>query len=133
MLIAALMAAATPALAQDSASLALELNSLDAADGGCRITFLATNSMGTEISRAGFEVALFGADGGIDRLVALDFKALTPGKTKVLQFRLADLDCAEVSRVLINDMSACEGEETTPAACLGALTTSNLTDITFGL
>jgi len=38
-----------------------------------------------------------------------------------------------VSRVLINDMSACEGDGTSPAACLGALSTSNLTDITFGL
>lgn len=130
LLLAATMAA--PGLAQEPA-LGLELNALDPADGGCRITFLATNTLGTEISRAGLEVALFGADGGIDRLVALDLKALTPGKTKVLQFRLADLDCTEVTRVLVNDVSACDGEGTTPAGCLAALRTTNRTSVAFGL
>ena len=74
-------------------------------------------------------MALFGAD----RLVALDFKGLTPGGTKVLQFRLADLDCASVTRVLVKDVSACGGEGTTPALCLAALTTANRTPVTFGL
>lgn len=128
-----------PAFAQDSAAvqetagLQLELNALQPAEKGCRVTFLATNGLGVDIERAGFEVALFGADGAIDRLVALDFKALTPGKTKVLQFNIADLDCTGVSRVLVNDISACEGEGLTPARCLAALDTATRTDIAFGL
>jgi hypothetical protein len=44
--------------------LGIELNRLEPVEGGCRLTFLATNGLGTELARAGIEVALFGADGG---------------------------------------------------------------------
>lgn len=121
------------ALAQDKPSLALELNALQPADAGCRVTFLATNGLGSAIDKATFEVALFGAEGGLDRLVSLDFQKLTPGKTKVLQFELNGLDCNSVSRILVNDVTACQGEGLAANACLDALTTSSRAKPQFGL
>jgi hypothetical protein len=138
-LVAALAAAALstlPVTAQDATaapSLALELNALQPSEGGCRITFLATNGLAGAIEKATFEVALFGTGGGIDRLVSLDFKALAKGKTKVLQFELAGLQCDAVSRVLVNDVTACEGEELTPDDCLANLETSTRTKAAFGV
>ena len=123
---------AGPAQAQHVASLGLELNALTPSDTGCRVTFLATNGLGTELRRAAFDVALFGASGSIERLVSLDFKTMPDGKTKVLQFDLAELRCDGISRVLVNDVAACEGDGLDPKACLAALTTTSRLSVTFG-
>lgn len=135
LLVAALCA--TPALAQEAqpaASLALELNALTPSETGCRVTFLATNKLGTEVMRSAFEIALFGDGGGIERLVSLDFKAMPEGKTRVLQFDIGELGCDKVSRVLINDVVACEGTGLDPKVCLGGLSTvSRLDGVEFGV
>ena len=132
----------TPALAQQStapgpaaapATLALELNALQASDKGCRVSFLATNGLSAPLDRAAVEVAFFTTDGAIDRIVTLDFKALTPGKTKVLQFELGNLPCDQIGRLLINDITACEGADIAPTACLDGLVTTSRPDIIFGI
>lgn len=122
-----------PALAVEPGQLGLELNVMQQSDAGCRITFLAENRLGTEVTRSSFELALFDADGGIDRLVALDFGALPEGKSRVVQFELKQLACDAVGRVLVNDITACEGGELTPAACLAALVPTTRTTATFGI
>ena len=128
---------ATPTLAQDAPAapgLALELNALTSSETGCRVTFLATNRLGTELTRSAFEIALFGAGGSIERLVSLDFKAMPEGKTRVLQFDIGELGCDKVSRVLINDVVACEGTGLDPKVCLSGLSTvSRLDGVEFGI
>jgi uncharacterized protein (DUF2141 family) len=125
--------AQTPAEAEAPASeLTVELNALQDAQGNCRVTFLATNGFDVSLQRASLETAFFDASGTIDRIVTLDFEELSPGKTKVLQFQLAGLDCTRVGRVLINDITACEGEGLAPDACLAALVTTVRPDISFG-
>ncbi|WP_375451784.1 hypothetical protein [uncultured Devosia sp.] len=133
--VALVMALAAPVTAQQEApaALDLELNALQPTQNGCRITFLAANRLAAPIDRAAIETALFDADGVIDRIVTLDFKALRPGKTKVLQFELADLPCDGIGRVLINDISACEGTGLAPTVCLDSLNTATRLPITFGL
>ncbi|SFZ86210.1 hypothetical protein SAMN02983003_3385 [Devosia enhydra] len=125
------------AVAQEASApapaLSLELNALQPVEDGCRVTFLATNGLGHPLDRAAVEMAFFGASGAIDRIVTLDFRALAEGKTKVLQFQLARLDCAAVSRVLVNDITACEGEGLAPTACLAGLAPSARPDIAFGV
>jgi len=125
-----------PALAQDAApapQLLLELNALQKSETGCRITFLATNDLGKALEKVAFEVALFNGAGSMERLVSLDFKALTAGKTKVLQFDLAGTQCDNLGRVLVNDVAACVGDGVEPGACLAGLKTDTKTKITFGL
>lgn len=117
---------AAPALAQEVAApkLLLELNAAQASEKGCRVTFLATNELGGALEKASVEMALFNGAGAIERIVTLDFKGLTEGKTKVLQFELANLDCADLGRVLINDITACEGTGLEADACLAGLVPS---------
>jgi hypothetical protein len=125
---------ATPVMAQEvQPALDLELNALQTTAAGCRITFLATNRLGAPLDRAAVETALFDADGAIDRIVTLDFKGLSGGKTKVLQFELAGLACDGISRVLINDIAACEGVGLAATACLEHLTTTTRPSVSFGL
>lgn len=127
------LSAASLSAQEAPGGLALELNALQPSDAGCRVTFLATNELGAALSRASVEMALFDANGAIDRIVTLDFKDLAPGKTKVLQFDLSGLDCADLGRVLVNDIVACEGEGLDPDACLTGLVTTARPDITFGI
>jgi hypothetical protein len=132
----AALAFATPALAQEAAptpKFALELNALQPAENACRITFLATNDLGGTLTKASVEMALFDSAGAINRIVTLDFKDLAPGKTKVLQFALTNLDCANLGRVLINDVTACEGEAIAPESCLAGLVPTARPDIIFGV
>jgi len=115
------------------ARLGVELNAAQASDAGCRITLLASNGMGVAVDGATLELALFGAGGGMDRLVSLDLKAMIPDKTKVLQFDLKGMACGDISRVLVNDVTSCTGQGLTPALCLGALDPSSRIDVVFDL
>lgn len=115
-----------PAFAQEAVApkFLLELNAAQTSEKGCRVTFLATNELGGDLAKASVEMALFNGTGAIERIVTLDFKGLNEGKTKVLQFELANLDCADLGRVLINDITACAGEGFASDACLAGLVPS---------
>jgi hypothetical protein len=134
MVLASGVSIAVPAVAQsvDTRSLSLELNALSPANGACRVSFVAGNDMGAPISDAAFEVAFFGKDGVLAKLVSLDFKAMPAGKTKVLQFDVEGLDCGNVGRVLVNDVATCDGDGLDPASCLAALKTSAIPEVEFG-
>ncbi|MGX9571903.1 hypothetical protein [Mesorhizobium sp. f-mel] len=125
-----------PAWAQESApvpALTLELNGAQASEKGCRLTFVVNNTLGADLSKAAFEIALFNEAGVVDRLTVLDFKDLPAGKTKVTRFDLAGADCAKVSRVLINSSTECAGTGIEPGACMRGLKTETKTNIAFGV
>jgi hypothetical protein len=135
-LTAAVVMSAVPALAQTAApapALTLELNGAQTSDKGCRLTFVVNNSLGAELTKAAFEIALFNASGVVDRLTVLDFKELPAGKTKVTRFDLAGVDCAGISRILVNHATECAGEGVEPAACLRKLKTAAKAGIAFGM
>ncbi|TIL70522.1 MAG: hypothetical protein E5Y65_12490 [Mesorhizobium sp.] len=125
-----------PAWAQQSEpapALTLELNGAQPSDKGCRLTFVVNNTLGADLSKAAFEIALFNEAGVVDRLTVLDFKDLPAGKTKVTRFDLAGADCAKVSRVLINSSTECAGTGIKPDACMRGLKTETKTGIAFGV
>ncbi|MDQ2704910.1 MAG: hypothetical protein M3Y43_07085 [Pseudomonadota bacterium] len=138
---AAFFAAASPVSAQDAEApvpdpapaLVLELNSAQPSDKGCRLTFVVTNNLGAELTKAAFEIALFNESGVVDRLTVLDFNELPEGKTKVARFDLAGTDCAKVSRVLINHATECTGAGIDPKACLSQLKPETKSTIVFGM
>jgi len=132
----AMSLAMVPAWAQQSApvpALTLELNAAQASDKGCRLTFVVSNNLGADLSKAAFEIALFNEAGVVDRLTVLDFKELPAGKTKVTRFDLAGADCTKVSRVLINSATECAGTGVEPNACMRELKTNTKTGIAFGV
>ena len=92
---------ALPATAQDAAQFSLDLNTVgETTGGGCRLTFVANNGTGQELAQTAYEVAVFDAGGGFKKLLVLQFGALTVGKTKVVQFDLADLGCADMGQII---------------------------------
>lgn len=137
-LAAAFIAAASPAMAQEAVpqptpALVLELNGAQPSDKGCRLTFVVTNDLGAELSKAAFEIALFNDSGVVDRLTVLDFNELPTGKTKVVRFDLAGTDCAGISRVLVNHATECKGPGIDPKACLSQLKPETKSAIAFGV
>lgn len=123
-------------MAQEQAAkpaLALELNAAQPSQKGCRLTFVVTNGLGAELTKAAFEIALFNEVGVVDTLTVLDFKELPAGKTKVTRFDLPGLDCAKISRVLVNRATDCAGEGVDPAACMRQLAPGTKAKIAFGV
>ena len=149
--------AAAPALAQDQAPapaastaaseteattdagrIVLELNgATDTDSGACRMTFVATNDSGAAFDRTAWQVGVFDAEGIVRSILVLEFGALVDGKTKIVLFDLPGSGCADISRVVVNDVAQCQPEgapETELAdACLDALETRTRTDIDFGI
>jgi len=128
-----LLASAPVAYSQEPGPhLLLDLNALQASNGGCRLTFVVANNLSTPIDRAAFEMALFNKAGVVDRLTVLDFKGLPSGKTKVSRFDLSGIDCGDIGRVLINDATQCVGAGTAADACIANLRTESTSGIQFG-
>ncbi|WP_343081891.1 hypothetical protein [Ostreiculturibacter nitratireducens] len=128
----AVAALASPGFAQDS-SFNLELNTAREVNGGCRLTYVATNNMGVELEAASYEVAVFDKDGAVSRLLILEFGKLPVNKTKVVQFDLAEDSCGNISRLLVNSVAECSTAGGAQEGCMEALATSSRTDIAFGL
>lgn len=120
---------ASPALAGD-ASLSIELNGLQATDNGCLFTFVASNKSAMNLSKVGYEVAIFNDKGLVERLTVFDFRDLPAGKTKVRQFDLSGANCSNLSRLLINDVSACEGQSQGKTLC-AEVTTGSKSEVAF--
>jgi hypothetical protein len=130
------LSAAIPAFAEDAApprSLFLELNAAQPSQKGCRLTFVVTNGLGAIVSSAAFELALFNAEGVVDRLTVLEFRDMPAGKTKVSRFDLAGVECGKISRILINTTTTCAGEGIGAADCMQGIRTSTKTGIAFGV
>ena len=135
-ILASIALAVLPAGAQEAAkdaALILELNGAQPSDKGCRLTFVVTNNLGAELTKAAFEIALFNDAGVVDRLTVLDFNELPEGKTKVARFDLPGTDCTKISRVLVNHATECAGAGIDPKACLSRLKPETKSTIVFGM
>ncbi|MEM1046345.1 MAG: hypothetical protein AAGL24_09345 [Pseudomonadota bacterium] len=121
-----------PAGASDG-KFTLELNNARDAEGGCRVSFIAVNGTGIVLDKTAYEVVVFDAEGLVSQFLILEFGHLPANKTKVVQFDLAELSCASISRLLINDAAECVSNEAPSTVCLDALSTTARTEIGFGI
>lgn len=134
--LAAFLPGAAPA---QSGNFELELNTAadvatEAGGVACRLTYVATNNTGIALERTSYEVAIFDAGGAVSNMLVLEFGALPLGRTRVVQFDLADLACADISRILVNNQNDCASEAGEHEVCLAALIASSRSQsIQFGL
>lgn len=89
-------------------ALGIELNSASDQEGTCRLTYVVTNGTTTDLTQASWEVAVHDAGGIVTRLWVLDFGSLPQGRTRVVQFDLADQPCEGLSRISVNDVADCQ-------------------------
>ncbi|MBM7068846.1 hypothetical protein IU397_14755 [Actibacterium sp. 188UL27-1] len=112
---------------------ALDLNNARDVGAGCRLTYVATNNTGVALEKTSYEVAVFDQEGVVSRLLILEFGQLQDGKTKVVQFDLAEQPCADISRLLVNSVAECTASDGTTPNCMDGLVTSSRGDIQFGI
>jgi hypothetical protein len=107
--LAALAALPPGAAAEEAAgAIGIELNSASDQEGTCRLTYVVTNGTTTDLTQASWEVAVFDGAGAVNRLWVLEFGELPQGRTRVVQFDLADQPCEGVSRISVNDAVDCQ-------------------------
>lgn len=116
----------------------LELNNVADAEGGaCRMTFVAANHSGEGFDRTGWQVGVFDAQGIVRSILVLEFGELPDGKTKIVLFDLPGRGCADISRVVVNDVAHCRPQggaaDVQSPVCLDALTTRSRATIEFGV
>ncbi|WP_138469294.1 hypothetical protein [Poseidonocella sp. HB161398] len=96
---------AAPAALAGSPPATVELNALEQGEGACRLSFTAQSPAGLEALV--LEAVLFDTGGAVAELALFDFRDLPAGRMRVRQFDLPGLDCAAISRVLVNGMETC--------------------------
>jgi hypothetical protein len=115
--------AGSAATAATAPTIGVELNDLQPGDsGGCRAVFVVTNNLGKPIDKFGVRVVAFDKDEHASLFLTLDIGAMPAGKTRVLRFDLGDtVACPDISRLVLDDVTACDGDGLDPAACLATL------------
>jgi len=123
-----------PSAWAESGNFELELNiATDVADA-CRLTFVATNNTGIALTQNGYEVAAFDATGVVSAILVLELGQLPLNKTRVVQFDLPNMKCADISRLLVNGQDSCESTDGTHDICMKALNASSrVQSIPFGI
>jgi hypothetical protein len=129
-LLAALAALATgsgaPPEAAEAGKITVEFNDLQQSEAGCRAVFVLNNGLDKPLDKVTLRVVAFDAENHAKLFLSLDVGALPIGKTRVLRFDLGpDLACKDVSRIVLDDVTSCEGAEMAPPACLAVIALSS--------
>lgn len=114
---------ASPLAAQEDAAgkLTIELNSVEAEQDNCRMSFVIVNGHDADIKSAVFEAVLFDIEGRVDRLTLFDFGDLPASRPRVRQFVVPQLACDQLARVLINGAQTCETDAARDDLCTASL------------
>lgn len=112
-------------------SVKIELNKMEQVDGACRAYLLFENDTGQRFDSFRLELILFNADGVIDRRIAVDASPLRSDKSVVKLFDLSGLSCESISRVLLNDVSACAVDGAERNDCIDIIEPSTRTAVSF--
>ncbi|HVY21116.1 MAG TPA: hypothetical protein VHA70_13695 [Bauldia sp.] len=120
------LAAAVPATAAEQGKIAVEFNDLQPAESGCRAVFVLNNGLAQPLGKLALRVVAFDKDEHATLFLSLDVGALPVGKTRVLRFDLGDgVACDSIGKLVLDDVTACEGGNLDPASCLAAIALSS--------
>jgi hypothetical protein len=117
----------------EAAPLRLELNRLEPVGEACRAYLVIENPSAEAYRSLKLDLFAFDTDGVIARRVALEAGPVPARKTSVKLFDFAGAPCERLSRVLLNDVIACEGGDGARADCLALVETrSKVGRVKFG-
>ena len=116
----------------DEGRLGIELNKFEPADnGGCRAFFLFRNQTDNSFEDFEMSLAILDSNGVIDRLLSIDAAPLPVQRTVLKLFEIPQIECSNISEVLLHDLPACKPQNAEPLDCfplltLGSKTSANL-------
>jgi len=123
-------ALAVTAQAADS-DVSVELNKLEQMDGACRAYFVLENRSVTAFETLKLDLVTFDSDRIVALRLAAEVGPLPSGKTSLKVFDMEDLLCAELGRLLLNDVTACADTSGRRDDCLVLLSTSTRATVPF--
>ncbi len=106
-------AAVTPAAVSHPATppLRVELNKLETAGEACKAVLIVENGKGGPIRSLRLDLYAFDPEGIVQKRSMVELGPVPARKTALRQFEISPTPCAQVGRVLLNDVAACEGKE----------------------
>ncbi|KMO42345.1 Tat pathway signal protein [Methylobacterium variabile] len=107
-----------PAQAAAGVPLRVELNKLETAGETCKAVMIVENGKGGPIRSLRLDLYAFDPDGVAQKRSVVELGPVPARKTALRQFEIAGAPCAQVGRVLLNDVTACEGQDLTRETCL---------------
>lgn len=112
----------TMGAAQDG-RLTVELNKFeDGAEGeGCRAFFLFRNESGAAFEGFEMSLAILDPEGVIDRLLTIDAAPLPADRTTLKLFEIPQTACADISEVLLHDVSSCKPQNAPETDCFALM------------
>jgi hypothetical protein len=123
--------AATLAQAQQTTpSIGMELNRVEDAGQSCRIYLVLDNATETTFTSFLVDLVVFDVEGIIQRRVAFESAPLPAQRTRVKQFDLERITCAQVARIHFNDVAECR-DQAGKRDCAALVKLSNRTRIKF--
>lgn len=125
------VAGLTTVPARADATISIELNKLQKQADACRVYMVFSNGLGGALESYKPDLVFFGTDGVIAARLVVEGGPLPAGKTKVKLFDVPALDCDVISRVLLNDISACSGPAKPIEDCIGITNTSSRGGVEF--
>ena len=106
-------------------TLDIELNKLQDLGGQCVVSLLLTNRLSETLEQVRFDLYVFDKGGVIARRLLLDTGPMRTDKTTVASFVLIDQPCANVGRLLVNDVPVCKTAAGAAVDCVAALNLSS--------
>ncbi len=128
-IVAALLVALSPVAAHaEEGKLSIELNKFESGEnGGCRAFFLFRNQTGNSFEAFEMSLAILDGNGVIDRLLSIDAAPLPVQRTVLKLFEIPEIDCANISEVLLHDLPACTPQNAEPIDCFPLLALASKT------
>jgi hypothetical protein len=108
-----------PALAEE---VQIELNAVENSESRCRMTFVIENKGKATVDSLKLDLALFNTEGAVYRRMVVDMAPVRAAKTVVKAF-VTEGDCAQLGKVLVNEVTACTPGDA--AACQDQLALSS--------
>lgn len=121
LLFVSILALSGPVSAQDG--LKIELNKLEPVEDACRAYVIFENHSNSAFESLKLDLVMFNAEGVINKRLAVEGAPLPQGKTSVKLFDIKDVDCKQISRILLNDVLSCNGPEGKLDDCLTRIET----------
>jgi hypothetical protein len=108
--------------AAESGKIDVEFNSLQPSDSGCRAVFVLHNGLADALDKLTLRVVAFDAQSHASLFLSLEVGELPANKTRVLRFDLGkSVACTDVSRLVLDDVTACAGGDMNPTKCLASI------------
>lgn len=126
------LAQTTPAT-PPTGKLTIEINKFEEIEGGgCRAFFLFHNDTGKAFEGFEMSLAIFNAEGVIDRLLSIDAAPLPVARTTLKLFEVPQIACANISEVLLHDVPACKPQNEDNMDCYPMLDLKSRTSAPLG-